>query len=92
MNHHRISVRQRILFKVQVLNYRPYFLFYNARDLRSNNKLLIKPCQSIARIKEYGERPFQHAALMSGMNYPINYLGKPFFIYFKTRLKTYLNV
>ena len=36
----------------------------------SNNKLLIKPYQSVGSIKEYSERPFQHAALMSGMNYP----------------------
>ena len=70
MNRHRLPVRQRILFKVLVINYQPFFLFYNARDLRSNNKLLIKPCPSVARIKEYGKRPIQHAALMSGMNYP----------------------
>ena len=44
MNRHWFLVRQRILFKVIVQNYQAYFfLFYNARDLRSNNKLLINP-------------------------------------------------
>ena len=43
MNRHWFLVRQRILFKVLVQNYQAYFLFYNARDLRSNNKLLINP-------------------------------------------------
>ena len=51
MNRYWLSVRQRILFKVLLLNYQAYFLFFNARDLRSNNKLLVKPCQSVARIK-----------------------------------------
>ena len=42
MNRHWFLVRQRILFKVIVQNYQAYFiLFYNVRDLRSNNKLLI---------------------------------------------------
>ena len=44
MNRHWFLVRQWILFKVIVQNYQTYFLlFYNARDLRSNNKLLINP-------------------------------------------------
>ena len=44
MNRHLFLVRQRIFFKVIVQNYQAYFLlFYNARDLRSNNKLLINP-------------------------------------------------
>ena len=37
------SVRQRIFFKVLVQNYQAYFLFHNARDVMSNNKLLISP-------------------------------------------------
>ena len=32
-----------------------------ARDLRSNNNLLIKPCQSISRLKTYADRSPQHA-------------------------------
>ena len=43
MNRHWFLVRQRILFKVIVQNYQAYFFIYNARDLRSNNKLLINP-------------------------------------------------
>ena len=43
MNCHWFLVRQRILFNVIVQNYQAYFLFYNARDLRSDNKLLINP-------------------------------------------------
>ena len=44
MNRHWFLVRQRILFKVIVQNYQAHlFLFYNARDLRSNHKLLINP-------------------------------------------------
>ena len=44
VNRHWFLVRQRILFKVIVQNYQAYFLlFYNARDLRFNNKLLINP-------------------------------------------------
>ena len=42
MNRHWFLVRQWILFKVIVQNYQAYF-FYNARDLRSDNKLLINP-------------------------------------------------
>ena len=41
MNHHWFLVRQRILFKVIVQNYKAYIFFYNARDLRSDNELLI---------------------------------------------------
>ena len=41
MNRHWFLVRPRILFKVIVQNY--FIVFYNARDLRSNNKLLINP-------------------------------------------------
>ena len=40
---HWFLIRQRLLFKVLVKNYQVYFIFYNARDLRSNNKLLINP-------------------------------------------------
>ena len=50
VNRHCFLVRQRILFKVLDQNYQAYFLIYNARDLRSNNKLLINPSQSVARI------------------------------------------
>ena len=50
MNRHWFLVRQRILFKVLVQNYHAYFLVYNARDFRSNNKLLINPSQSVTRI------------------------------------------
>ena len=40
MNRHWFLVRQLILFiKVIVQNYQAYFFLYNARDLRSNNKL-----------------------------------------------------
>ena len=40
---HWFLVRQLILFKVMVQIIKHIFLFYNARDLRSNNKLLINP-------------------------------------------------
>ena len=40
MNRHWFLVRQLILFiKVIVQNYQAFFFSYNARDLRSNNKL-----------------------------------------------------
>ena len=42
MNRHWFIVRQRILFKVIVQNHQAYF-FYNVRDSRSNNKILINP-------------------------------------------------
>ena len=41
MNRHWFPVRRRIFFKVLVQNYLAYFLFHNARDMMSNNKLLI---------------------------------------------------
>ena len=51
MNRHWFLVRQLILFKVIVQNYQAYpFFFHNARNLRSNNKLLINPGKSVARI------------------------------------------
>ena len=41
MNRRWFPVRRRIFFKVLVQNYLAYFLFHNARDMMSNNKLLI---------------------------------------------------
>ena len=63
MNHHWLPISQWILFEVRVLSYHAYFLYFIAQDLRSNNKLLTKPCQSVFRIKKYDERSFQHAVL-----------------------------
>ena len=50
MNRHWFLVRQLILFKVIVQKYQAYLFFHNARDLWSNNKLLINPEKSVARI------------------------------------------
>ena len=38
-------------------------LYANSCNLRSNNMLLIAPCHPRAKLKTYGERSFQHAAL-----------------------------
>ena len=43
MNRHWFLVSQRILFKFIVQNYPAYFFLYNARDLRSDTKLLMNP-------------------------------------------------
>ena len=36
--------------------------YSNARNLRSDNMLLIAPCHSRAKLKSYGERSFQYVA------------------------------
>ena len=74
MDLHWLPVHQRITFKFLILTYQanhktaPQYLCdlivlcANTCSLRSNNKLLIAPCHSRAKLKTYGERSFQHAA------------------------------
>ena len=48
---HWLPIRQRITFKILLL----------ARNLRSNNTMLIRPCHPLPRLKTYGEKCFQFA-------------------------------
>ena len=63
-----IHIHQRILFKILILTYQAYHKtspqylcdliipHSNARNLRSDNMLLIAPCHPRAKLKSYGER------------------------------------
>ena len=63
-----LHIHQRILFKILILTYQTYHKtspqyfcdliipYSNARNLRSDNMLLIAPCHPRAKLKSYGER------------------------------------
>ena len=69
-----LPIQQRILFKILILTYQAYHKtapqylcdlimpYSNARNLRSDNMLLIAPCHPRVKLKSYGERSVQHAA------------------------------
>ena len=71
---HWHPIHQRILYKILILTYQAYHKtapqylchliipYSNARNLRSDNMLLIAPCHPTATLKSYGERLFQYAA------------------------------
>ena len=77
-----LNVLQRITFKILLLTYQAYhntapdYLcelitpYCSARNLRSNDMMLARPCHPVPRLKTYGEECFQFAGLKSGISYP----------------------
>ena len=69
-----LPVQQRVLFKVLIQTYQAYHKtapdyvcdliipYSNSCNLRSNNQLLLAPCQPRTMLKTYGERSFQYVA------------------------------
>ena len=102
MDLHWLPVHQRVTFKILILTYQAYhgtapqYLcdlivpYANTCNLRSNNKLLIAPCDPRAKLKTYGERSFQHAAPKEWNNLPLDIRDSPSLAIFKSRLKTFL--
>ena len=80
---HWLPIQQRILFKIFILTYEAYhktapqylcdFImpYSNARNLRSDNMLLIAPCHPRAKLKSCGVRSFQNAAPIEWNKLPL---------------------
>ena len=62
----------------------------NARNLRSDNILLIAPCHPRAKLKFYGERSFQYAAPTEWNKLSLLNRESPSLDIFKTQFKTFL--
>ena len=101
MDLHWLPVHQPVTFKIFILTYQAYhgtapqYLcdlivpYANTCNLRSNNKLLIAPCDPRAKLKTYGERSFQHAAPKEWNNFPLVIRDGPSLAIFKSRLKPF---
>ena len=102
MDLHWLPIHQRILYKILILTYQAYrkivpqylcdFImpYSNARNLRSDNMLLIAPCHPRAKLKSYGERSFQYAAPTEWNKPPLSIRESLSLDIFKTHLKTFL--
>ena len=64
--------------------------YSNAPNLRSDNMLLIAPFHPRAKLKSYGERSFQYAALTEWNKLPLLIRESSSLDIFKTQLKTFL--
>ena len=99
---HWLPIRQRIIFKILLLTYQAYhntasdYLcqlltpYCSARNLRSNNIMLVRPCHPGQRLKTYGENCFQFAVPKEWNNLPLLICESPYIYISKSRLKTYL--
>ena len=96
---HWLPIHQRILFKILILTYHrtapPYLCdliipYSNARNLRSDNMLLIAQCHPRAKLKSYRERLFQYAAPTEWNKLPPLIRESSSLDIFKTQLKTFL--
>ena len=99
---HWLPIRQRITFKILLLTYQAYhntapdYLcelitpYCSARNLRSNDMMLVRPCHPGPRLKTYGEKCFQFAGPKEWNNLPLLIRESPSIYIFKFRLKTYL--
>ena len=71
-----LPIRQRITLQILLLTYQAYHnniapdylcelitLYCSARNLRSNDVMLVRPCHLGPRLKTYGEKCFQFAGL-----------------------------
>ena len=99
---HRLLIRQRIPFKILLLTYQVYhntapdYLcelitpYCIARNIRSNDMMLVRPCHSGPRLKTYGNKCFQFAGLKKWNNLPLLICESLSIYIFKSRLKTYL--
>ena len=102
MDLHWLPVQQRVLFKALILTYQAYYktapdylcdliiLYSNSCNLRSNNQLLLAPCQPRTKLKTYGERSFQYAAPNEWNKLPLIIRKSPSLAIFKNKLKTFL--
>ena len=64
--------------------------YSNARNLTSDNMLLIAPCHTRAKLKFYGERLFQYVAPTEWNKLPLLIRESPSLDIFKTQLITFL--
>ena len=99
---HWRPIRQRITFKILLLTYQAYHntapdylcelitSYCSARNLRSNDMMLVRPCHPGPRLKTYGEKCFQFAGPKEWNNLPLLIRESPSIYIFKSRLKTYL--
>ena len=99
---HWLHIRQRITFKILILTYQAYhntapsYLcdmivpYLNARNLRSDHKLLITPCVPRPKLKTYGEKCFQYAGPEEWNNLPLEIRNSTSLSIFKCKLKTHL--
>ena len=63
--------------------------YCNSCDLRSNNQLLLAPCQPRTKLKTYGERSFQYATPNELSQLPLIIREIPSLAIFKNKLKTF---
>ena len=59
--------------------------YSNSCNLRSNNQLLLAPCQTRTKLKTYGERSFQYAAPDDWNNIPLIIHERPSLAIFKNK-------
>ena len=64
--------------------------YSKARNLRSDDMLLIAPCHPRAKLKSYGERSFQYTAPTEWNKLPLLIRESSSLDIFKTHLKTFL--
>ena len=95
-------MRHTMVIKILLLTYQAYHNtaphclcelitpYCSARNLRSNDMMLVRPCHPGPRLKTYGERCFQFAGLKEWNNLPLLIRESPSIYIFKSRLKTYL--
>ena len=100
MDLHWLLFQQRVLFKVLILTYQAYHKtapdyfcdliipYSNSCNLRSNNQLLLAPCQPKTKLITYGERSFQYAAPNEWNKLPSIIHESPSLAIFKNKLKT----
>ena len=96
-----LPVQQRVLFKVLILTYQAYHKtapdylcdliipYSNSCNVRSNNQLLLAPCQPRTKLKTYRERSFQYAAPNEWNKLPLIIRESPSLAIFKNKLKTF---
>ena len=99
---HWLPIYQRILFKILILKYQAYHKtapqylcdliipYSNARNLRSDNMLLIAPCHPRVKLKSYEERSFQYAAPTEWNKLALLISESPSLDIFKEQLKTFI--
>ena len=99
MDLHWLPIQQRVLFKILILTYQAYHKtapsylcdlitpYSNSCNLRSNNQLLLAPCQPRTKLKTYGERSFQYAASNEWNNLPLIIRESPSLAIFKNKFK-----
>ena len=101
-NLHWLPIRQCITFKILLLANQAYHntaldylcelitAYCSARNLRSNDMMLVRPCHPGPRLKTYGEKCFQLAGSKEWNKLPLLIRESPFIYILKSRLKSYL--